>query len=113
LQAVDLLLLLLAPARARLALLGFDAFLLPARRGGEAFQRGPVSLDVRAPRERAPPGVGQPRPRRSGGGFIKVILIVTRIMRQLAGADAHDMVGQRANEIDIVTDEDERAFVLV
>ena len=34
-------------------------------------------------------------------------------MRQPAGVDVDDVVGQRADEIDVVADENERAFELI
>src|SRR5207249_9302006 len=36
-----------------------------------------------------------------------------RVVGQLTDADPHDVVGQSADEIDVVTDENQRAFVVV
>src|SRR6266850_2451699 len=48
-----------------------------------------------------------------GAGLFEVILVIARVVRQLTDADAHDVVGQNADEIDVVADENERAFVTV
>ncbi len=48
-----------------------------------------------------------------GPGLVEVILIASGIMREPASGDVHDVIGQRADEIDIVADESEGALELV
>ena len=46
-------------------------------------------------------------------GLVEIILVAAGIVGEPAGIDVHDMIGQGADEIDIVADEDEGALELV
>ena len=46
-------------------------------------------------------------------GFVEVILITAGIVGQMAGVDVDDVGGEGPNEIDIVADENQRAFALI
>src|SRR6266699_4068436 len=105
------LLLRLASARARLALLRFQAFLiLPVPRRADSIPPWRVGRRGSSPSRNAR---RQSRALGNRGGLVEVILVIARVVRQLTGAHAHDVVGQRADEIDVVADENERALVFV
>ena len=100
-EAMNELLVLLVRARTGLALFGFEALLILGLRGRADSRCGPRRFH-RVTRR-------QGRPRGGGGGFVQVILVIAGVMRQAPGIDMQDVAGQRADEINVVADEDERA----
>jgi hypothetical protein len=49
----------------------------------------------------------------AGFGFVEVVLIISGVGRDDTGADVQDLLGHLADKMNVMADEDERAFVLL
>ncbi len=107
-ESMHQLLLVFSLLGARLPLLGLEPFLLLK------LVAGPIAkIDFDGRRRCAGGACRQSLACRSRGALVQIILVITAIMHEPPCVHMDYVVGQRADEIDIVADKNERALELL